>query len=520
MKKYLLSSLIVLSSITIISAQWTTGTNPTLPIAQTAGVGNPPTLHSQLHLYSSSANTLAFQRNGVWFNHLIRTGISGSGGSSGLRWTYSDDSGISWSDLIFFSNDNGRVGINTINPTELLDVDGGARFRSLPTTSTATNMLVVDNTGRVFTQSIGAGGSSDADWYQDGTTSSPTSISDDIFTYGKVQIGDNSSSSTAGLFDVYANNQRTAVYSINSGAGLTLTSQPIQAGMFVAENGNKVVGVSGTARDGVIESTMSIGVLGNASVSTNPDLNYEAHGGNFQSTGAKSYGVFAVGGTYSYYGIGDYYVTGGGYITSDRALKRDFNAFNAMNIISNLKPVSYKFKEIDGMKLSQGLQYGFIADEYKEIMPNFVKSTSFTQESGEQIDFEAISTDVLIPILIKGLQEQQEQISALQKELNSKSNLLNEPKLDLVKMQLIEFIAFPNPAQKKVTISLKLRENLDGASILITDLNGKLHQVQNVINSTEAIITFDLEGLSNGIYLYSLVNNGEILISKQLVLNK
>ncbi|HHZ66220.1 MAG TPA: hypothetical protein EYN51_12130, partial [Flavobacteriales bacterium] len=69
-----------------------------------------------------------------------------------------------------------------------LDVDGTARLRQLPTTTTISDVVVADADGVLHRNTAITGGGGDADWHETPGTA-PDDINDDIYTHGKVGIG-------------------------------------------------------------------------------------------------------------------------------------------------------------------------------------------------------------------------------------------------------------------------------------------------------------------------------------------
>ncbi len=136
---------------------------------------------------------------------------------------------------------------------------------------------------------------------------------------------------------------------------------------------------------------------------------------------------------------------------SDLRKKENISSIeNTLRKLMTLDPKNYNYKSKGGSKKSMG----FIAQELEEIFPelvsnvkapaNLVKKTvkstiddpesdspitqelsTFTEKQSE--DFKAIDYQGLIPVLVKAIQEQQEQINTLQAELKSlKSNSQNK----------------------------------------------------------------------------------------------
>ncbi|PWG80437.1 tail fiber domain-containing protein [Pararcticibacter amylolyticus] len=98
---------------------------------------------------------------------------------------------------------------------------------------------------------------------------------------------------------------------------------------------------------------------------------------------------------------------------------------NSLSKISQLEPLTFKYKQEDIKKLNlpAGLQYGFIPEDVQRVLPEVVKNESkmipagknaFKTTSVKNIDLEA-----LIPVLVGSIKEQQAEIEALKKEIQS-----------------------------------------------------------------------------------------------------
>jgi hypothetical protein len=90
--------------------------------------------------------------------------------------------------------------------------------------------------------------------------------------------------------------------------------------------------------------------------------------------------------------------------SSDARLKNVLGEAKGLEIINKLNPVNFEWKE------SKEIQDGLIAQEVMEIVPNAV--------SGSEEDYYQMDYSKLVTPLIKAIQEQQEQIDALQSEIN------------------------------------------------------------------------------------------------------
>jgi hypothetical protein len=191
--------------------------------------------------------------------------------------------------------------------------------------------------------------------------------------------------------------------------------------------GVKGIGV-GQAFSGAV--TVAYGVWGEATDNQTP-VNY---GGFFRAYNAlgSNYAVFGdaictsctpgpgtpSGPNYAGYFNGDVYIAGV-YGPSDQKLKKDINDLQgALDLVMKLRPVTYNYKqsEFPSMTLPGGRQYGLIAQEVEAVLPDLVMDNvnpARTDANGNEIapavDFKSLSYQELIPVLIKAVQELQEQ---------------------------------------------------------------------------------------------------------------
>lgn len=230
-----------------------------------------------------------------------------------------------------------------------------------------------------------------------------------------------------GPYGVYGNGSSYGVWGVSTYLGVY--GDGTSYGVYGNSNGAN--GVYGNSTNGT-------GVYGYSS-------NY--HGGHFYS--GNNNALWAKTGTPNTSGIyagvfeGSVY-SFGSYQGSDKNLKKNIQDIeDAMSIINKLKPKNYEFRN-DGkyasLNLPTGNHYGLIAQELEEVLPNLVanaphglgaitpepnieknpKETAADvqqKEASEIPDIKGVNYTELIPILIKGMQEQQKQIGLLLKRI-------------------------------------------------------------------------------------------------------
>jgi hypothetical protein len=105
--------------------------------------------------------------------------------------------------------------------------------------------------------------------------------------------------------------------------------------------------------------------------------------------------------------------TGSLAMSSDKRLKSNIVGLpNSLDIINKLNPVSYKKKDSISSTEYKYEEMGFIAQEIQKVLPMLVTEGS---DKDKTLSVNYVS---LIPLLTKGIQEQQVQISSQQKEID------------------------------------------------------------------------------------------------------
>ena len=134
---------------------------------------------------------------------------------------------------------------------------------------------------------------------------------------------------------------------------------------------------------------------------------------NTATSGTVYFMEFAAGSTYAPKGS----ITYNGSITlynasSDYRLKEDLKEYNGLEIISKLKTYDFKWKE------SGTRDYGMMAHELQEILPNYVSGEKDSIDENGSIRYQGVDYSKLVPVLVKAIQEQQIQIQNLQEQIN------------------------------------------------------------------------------------------------------
>lgn len=96
---------------------------------------------------------------------------------------------------------------------------------------------------------------------------------------------------------------------------------------------------------------------------------------------------------------------------------------SATSKLMSIKPVTFEYdlKKYNNLKFPAGTQYGFMADKLKPEFPDLVNEQAKSYSAGKNAvkiaKYDEVQNEKLIPVLVAALQEQQEMIISLKKEM-------------------------------------------------------------------------------------------------------
>jgi hypothetical protein len=235
-------------------------------------------------------------------------------------------------------------------------------------------------------------------------------------TLTTARAGINGSSNSSYALNVNASSSLNGINVTNGGDAYALnaTKSGLLAGIYVTKTSTSSVDAcvwgnsSGSAR----------GLQGNS------------------NTGIGVYASTSNAASYAGYFAGNVYTTGS-YLPSGLNLKHNINDVDkAMDVLAQLHPKFYEYNResnFQAMNLPEGQHYGLVAEDVEKVLPALVKQTKFetaTDESSKNgtttaaVDFKALNYTELIPIMIKGIQEQQAMIEKQQQQINELKQML------------------------------------------------------------------------------------------------
>ena len=220
--------------------------------------------------------------------------------------------------------------------------------------------------------------------------------------------------------------------------------------------------------------------------------------------------------------------------------------------LKQLRSVSYNFKEeekeqpvpekfleegfdIEKMKaelksvpktnryLSDRNFYGFLAQDVQKLFPDLVYADSAGMLSVDYIG--------IIPLLVNGLKEQQEQIDKQRLQIEElqaavfsgafRSDTHTEDKTDIAQVNAATAVLYqnaPNPFSERTSIRYSLPESVKTADIYIFNMQGSV--VKKISAGRSGTVEIQGSDLQAGMYLYSLIADGKEVDTKRMILTR
>lgn len=111
------------------------------------------------------------------------------------------------------------------------------------------------------------------------------------------------------------------------------------------------------------------------------------------------------------------------------------------------------------------------------------------------------------------------------KEVRASNTYMVKPSFNIEEQKALDSKAYglsqnlPNPFNSQTTIKYNIPSNTENAMIAVFDLNGRMLLQFNHLKGSSSV-TINASQLQPGIYLYSLITNGQELITKKMILTK
>lgn len=209
--------------------------------------------------------------------------------------------------------------------------------------------------------------------------------------------------------------------------------------------------------------------------------------------------------------------------TSDARDKNNIRDLNyGLKEILQLHPVKFNWKN----NPAEGDKLGVIAQEIQKVLPEVVRDWEYQidETTGKKTKVSVEKLGVMyadiIPVLIRGMQEQQNQIDELKQLVDQLTN--TQTSASSVNNVAISNAALeqnvPNPVKNTTTIRYNITGNT--AQLNITDGNGKIIKQIQLAAKGVGIVNVDCSALGSGAYYYSLLADGKIIDTKKMIVTK
>jgi Chaperone of endosialidase/Secretion system C-terminal sorting domain len=231
------------------------------------------------------------------------------------------------------------------------------------------------------------------------------------------------------------------------------------------------------------------------------------------------------------------------YIGSDAQLKLNVaTETDVLPAIMAIRPVTYNYDvaQYKELNLSPEKQHGFIAQELARVFPEVVKESRYSIPGSNGLEassktFLAVNYPGLISILFRGIQQQQEQITALRATVLAANTVVTTPEsgrgangqdrqivtssgsFEVSKFSLAQNT--PNPFSASTTIRYTMPDGLRNGVIAVFDLTGRMMLQYNGLSGKSQVVV-NGNSLQPGMYIYSLLAEGQEVISKKMILTR
>ncbi|MCR5711849.1 MAG: tail fiber domain-containing protein [Prevotella sp.] len=197
----------------------------------------------------------------------------------------------------------------------------------------------------------------------------------------------------------------------------------------------------------------------------------------------------------------------------DKIMSVDVLEYNLKDRTSELFPDS---KDMDEKvtkfvaKEKAKRHFGVSAQELQQLFPNLV-------EEGQD-GYLAVNYIELVPVLIRSIQELKQELDETKNSENGTRGT-TDIKKDTFAKKCVLYQNSPNPFKENTVIRFKLADDVRDAAICIFDMTGKTIKKLPISSGMESVSVGGYE-IGEGMFLYSLIVNGQEIDTKKMVISK
>lgn len=192
---------------------------------------------------------------------------------------------------------------------------------------------------------------------------------------------------------------------------------------------------------------------------------------------------------------------------------------------------SVRMARTDSLRAVGSTLYGFVTSDFQQMFPELVE----TDDNGNSyVDYIG-----LIPVIVAAISEQQRTIELLMAQLQeccesnnsgseNKSNNGVQPSLlkplskgddtQSCEDSPVLYQNTPNPFNRTTVINFHIPEHTATSTLYVFSLNGTLMQAFPIATIGDGCVSINGSTLSAGMYVYTLVVDGQIIDSKRMIL--
>ncbi len=238
----------------------------------------------------------------------------------------------------------------------------------------------------------------------------------------------------------------------------------------------------------------------------------------------------------------------GNAITSDERFKKQIKRIqNPLAKIARLEGYTYQMRtnEFQGRNFSEGSNLGLLAQNVEKVFPELVTTL--------QDGYKAVNYDGLIPVLVEGMNEQQQLVveqateNIRLKEVNEAQNqqlATQQAQIDELKSLVEKLLTqnaetpkstsyvlpleqqallaqnHPNPFRENTLVDYFVPANVQNAHIQVTSVDGKVLGQVKITEMGKGQVTIQSKNYPAGTYFYSLVLDGQVMETMRMVLTR
>ena len=348
--------------------------------------------------------------------------------------------------------------------------------------------------------------------------------------FGQLRVDDNGSVRVGNTNKYTGTNHINLYTDLNATSGNNIGIQGISRLNTSSSNYGVSCGVFGMAYSSGIGT--NCGVMGSAA-----DFSTRGAGVFGGSVPVMGYNIV---GLYAGYFYGNVYTSGS--ITassflqsSDKRLKDNIRPLGSrgestLEKVLNMNVVEYNFKCItpsveipdslltDEAVMASGVDpnqnhIGLIAQELQELYPDLVREG--------QDGYLSVNYIELVPVLIRSIQELKQELDEVKGSGDAARKMPQTTAVGTMeaKSRNVLYQNTPNPFKEKTIIRFKLADGVKDASVCFFDMSGKMLKKLPVSQGMESISVNGYE-LGEGMFLYSLLVDGQEIDTKRMILSK